>query len=131
MTNRGETNMSSTEGPNAGGPNTDGPIEEKLRRFFQRELTPAAEALRTRGVDLFPLGPDKERETYWEPAPDDEPDFIEVTPENFGAGLEARWNEQGLPELAVLASRLMELAQDLEIQQEQSEELSPFVYVMY
>jgi hypothetical protein len=38
---------------------------------------------------------------------------------------------RGLPELAALAGSLMALADELEIHQEQSEELSPFVYVMY
>lgn len=105
--------------------------KEKLRRFFKSELIPAADALRKRGVELFPLGPDPDRESYWEPAPENEPDFIEVAPEDFGAGLEARWNAEELPELAALAASLMTLANELEIHQEQSEGLSPFVYVMY
>jgi len=105
--------------------------ETKLRRFFQRELTPAAEALRKRSVELIPLGPDPERESWWEPAPDGEPEFIEVGPEEFARQLEERWTAQGLPELAALAAPLMALADQLEIHQEQSEEISPFVYVMY
>jgi hypothetical protein len=37
--------------------------KEKLKRFFTSELVPAADALRTRGVELFPLGPDPDRES--------------------------------------------------------------------
>jgi hypothetical protein len=105
--------------------------ERKLQRFFQKELSPAAAAIRTRGIELFPLGPDPERESYWEPGPEDEPEFIEILPDDFAAALEEYWNAKGLPELAALAAPLMAMARELEIQQEQSEELSPFLYVMY
>ena len=104
--------------------------EDKLRRFFREKLAPAARRLRERGVDLFPTGPDPDAESWWEPGPTEE-EFVELTPEQIEAALAARWQEAELPELAELAGPLMELARELEITEEPSSEVSPFVYVMY
>lgn len=104
--------------------------EDKLRSFFREKLAPAASKLRERGVELFPTGPDPDAESWWEPGPTED-EFVELTPEEIGAALSARWRAAGLPELVALAEPLMELAQELEITEQPSSEVSPFVYVMY
>lgn len=104
--------------------------EAKLRRFFREQLAPAAAALRERGVELFPMGPDPSAESWWEPAPAD-PEFVELDAEAIAPALAERWRAQDLPELAALAESLMELARELEVDEEPSSEVSPFVYVMY
>jgi hypothetical protein len=104
--------------------------EDKLRRFFREKLAPVAQKLRERGVDLFPMGPDPDSESWWEPGPTEEP-FVELAPEEVEAALAARWQAADLPELVALAGPLMELARELEITEEPSSEVSPFVYVMY
>ena len=104
--------------------------EDKLRTFFREKLVPAAMKLRERGVDLFPTGPDPDAESWWEPGPTEE-EFVELSPEQVEAALAARWLAADLPELAALAGPLMELARELEITEEPSSEVSPFVYVMY
>jgi hypothetical protein len=105
--------------------------EAALRRFFESQLVPAAKELRDRGVRFFPLGPEPEAETWYEPPPDAEPEFVEIEPEAFAAELRARWAGEGLPELAALAEPLMALAREVEVGEDESAEISPFVYVMY
>lgn len=105
--------------------------EKGVRRFYREHLLPAAERLRTRGVSFFPLAPDDAEETWYQPPPADVPEFVEVEPEQCEARLRQAWQAQGLPELAALAGPLMALARDLEMDEEQSADVSPFVYVMY
>ena len=104
--------------------------EDRLRDFFRAKLVPAAKKLRERGVNLFPTGPDPDAESWWEPGPSED-ELVELTPEEIEAALAARWQAAGLPELVALAGPLMELARELEITEEPSSEVSPFIYVMY
>jgi hypothetical protein len=104
--------------------------EAKLRAFFREKLVPAAIKLRERGVELFPVGPDPDAESWWEPGPTEE-EFVELAPEEIEAALVARWQAADLPELVALAEPLMKLARELEVTEEPSSEVSPFVYVMY
>lgn len=124
--------MSSTEktGPARSAAEAREAREEKLRSFFREHLAPAGTALRERGVELFPMGPDASAESWWEPAPEG-PEFVELGPGEIAPALAERWRAQGLPELAALAESLMALADELEVEEEPSGEVSPFVYVMY
>jgi hypothetical protein len=100
-----------------------------LRRFWTARVVPAAEALRRRGVRFFPLGPEP-AETWYE-GPPAAPDFRRPEEGALGAELAFRWNAEGFPELAALAAPLEELAGQLEIGEEPTPDISPFVYVMY
>jgi len=102
----------------------------RLRRFFRKRLVPAAEALRARGVSFFPLGPEPEPDS-WYTGPPTEPKFTSLNVDECEAALHELWQGQDLPELAELASEMMNLAKHLEVQEEESEDISPFVYVMY
>ena len=104
--------------------------DARLRRFFRKRLAPAAEKLRGRGVSFFPLGPELEADT-WYTGPPTEPKFTSLKVDECEAALRELWQRQDLPELAELAGELMNLAKHLEVQEEESEDISPFVYVMY
>ncbi|MEO2003489.1 MAG: hypothetical protein ABGY41_05275 [Candidatus Poribacteria bacterium] len=102
----------------------------RLRRFFRKHLLPAAAKLRARGVSFFPLGPEPEAETWYE-GPPTEPKFTSLNVDECEAALRELWQNQDRPELAELAGELMKLAEHLEIHEEESADVSPFVYVMY
>jgi hypothetical protein len=105
--------------------------EAKLRRFYRDELCAAADALSARGVRFFPLGPEPERETWYERVPPGLPELISFEPDEAERLVREQWEREGLPELARLARRLFALAHGLELSEEQSADVSPFVYVMY
>ena len=98
--------------------------------FYERHLLPAAEALRERGVRFFPRGPEPDAESWYE-APPTGPDFRSLDASEIEAALRSLWEGQSLPELAELAAPLLELARTLEVDEEQTGDVSPFVYVMY
>jgi hypothetical protein len=102
----------------------------RLRRFFRKRLLPAAKKLQSRGVSFFELGPDDRAESWYE-GPPSEPKFTSLNLDECEAALRNLWQEQELPELAELATELMQLAQRLEVQKEESSDVSSFVYVMY
>ena len=122
--------MSSIETPTT----SSGSAEERLRRFFEERLTPAAESLRQRGVRFFDgaTTPDSVADgtSWWQPAPG-WPDLSELDPENWVDDLVELWRGQGLDELVALAPEFAELASELELGEESEADLSPFLYVMY
>ena len=105
--------------------------DARLRRFFRDRIVPAAEQLRERGCSFFAEGPDPEASTWWESGSEEEPALIEFEADDAARILHARWTSDGVPELADLAAPLLELAEELKTTQEESGEVSPYVYVMY
>ncbi len=105
--------------------------DERLQRFFERRLAPAAERLRARGVRFFALGPDASDESWYQSAASGQPEFVELGGEEFEAAFRALWESQELPELLELAAELMELARELRQDPQQSSKVSPYVYVLY
>ena len=108
---------------------TDDP-RPRLEAFFARHLVPAAASLRARGVEFFPLGPDAAAPTYWHRR-EDATDYLDsVDPAQTAARLKETWAEH--PELLALVDPLLELASTLVCPaDEQSAEVSPFIYAMY
>lgn len=104
-------------------------IEDRLRAFFAERLVPAAERARARGVSYFPPGPDDEES--WYESPPETPAIMEIDDGQFGAKLKQMWQDQGHPELADLAEAFEELARELELKDDQTEDVSPFMYVMF
>ena len=102
----------------------------RLEAFFAERLVPAAESLRARGVEFFPLGADAGAPTYWHRR-DDATDYLDsVDPAQTAARLKEMWAEH--PELSALVDPLLELASALaRPADEQSPEVSPFIYAMY
>ena len=86
----------------------------------------------SRGAELFPLRPDPSAATYWaERAP--APYVFELDAEDVSGWLRARWEAEGLAELAALAEELGALSRELEqkVVNDESPEISPFVYAMF
>jgi len=104
--------------------------EERLTSYWEQEICRVADSLRARGVTFFAMGPTA-ADSWYTAVPADLPEFVEVEAETAERDLRAMWEAQGLPELAGLAEGLMRLASELQQDEEQSAELSPFVYVMY
>jgi len=105
--------------------------DQRLRQYFAQVLVPAADRLRARGVRLMPLGPEPEADTWYVPGPSGEPEFVEFDVEDCERIMRAFWEAQGCHELAEMAGQLAELAQELEIGEEESSDVSPFIYVMF
>jgi hypothetical protein len=102
-------------------------IEERLDSFYRTRIVTAAAALRARGVDVLEHS---SGDSFYVAAPRD-PDLLEIEAEQFAARLSARWKSEGLSELEPVAHELGELIGELELPSEASEELSPFIYVMF
>jgi len=110
---------------------TDDASRARLDAFFREKLAPLAEALRARGVRFYARGTEAEPGSAWSAPPAGE-DFERFdSPVDLLTALAEQWRGEGLPELAALAPELAALADELEISEEDSDEVSPFVYVMY
>jgi len=106
--------------------------------FFDREIAPLAERERAEQKSLFPLGFDTEAESYFVTplrsvmAPADFELRATESPEIFVEELAALWTREGHSELALMASRLAELAREMATrEQPEAEDLSPFMYAMF
>jgi len=100
-----------------------------VQRFFRKKLVPAAAGVRRRGATFYPAGPDDAASWYCDGP--EEPDLMEIDEGRWAPTLQARWQQEGLPELAALAGPLVDLAARLRSRAPQSAELSPFIYVIY
>ncbi len=105
--------------------------------FFNDLLSPLAVRERDRAKSFFPLGADPRAESYYvEPprrvmaAADFELRAAESLAD-FVKELTALWASEGHEELAALAPRLLALAEEMGEREEQSEDVSPFMYVMF
>jgi len=109
----------------------------KAKAFFERRLMPAARALRSRQGEPFPRGFDPAATTYYErrakatmePADFELPSID--SPQALALALERFWKERSLPELARLAPDLADLAAEVRADDEESGEVSPFIYQMF
>lgn len=104
--------------------------ERRARHYFDTRIVPCAKRLAERGVRFFALGP-TEHESTWYEEPPEQDDFVELEPADLEAALHDHWQAQGYPELAELTSSLLALAEALEVKEQDSADISPFVYVMY
>jgi hypothetical protein len=109
---------------------TENPGFERARELFEAHAVPAGEALRERGARLLPEH-DPAAESHWERHPGT-PLVRADDGANIGDTLAARWSAEGLDELLPLAAGLRELAEELRrTQQEQDEDVSPYIYAMF
>ena len=110
---------------------TESTTSTNVRDFFDTEVAP-----RSAAAALFPTAADPAATTYYVRRR-----HTTMTPASFeilsGAnqqaiedGLKAMWAEQR-PDWVPLAPRVAALAGELHHVQEQEEELSPFIYVMF
>jgi hypothetical protein len=104
--------------------------------FFRDILVPLAETARREEKSFFPLGADPKAKSYYvEPARRvmTSADFELLAAESledFVQELAALWIAEGHGELAALAPQLRELVVQ-EADQDDEEEVSPFIYAMF
>jgi hypothetical protein len=111
--------------------------DRRAADFFRDVLVPAALRERAEGREFFALRPDADAETYYvEPtrrtmSPADFELRAAESVEDFISELAAMWTAEGRGELAAIAARLGELAATLGAGEQQAEDVSPFMYVMF
>jgi hypothetical protein len=110
---------------------------QSVRRFFFDELMPLAAQFRARGEIFFPLSANPSARTYYTKrdktamtAKDFEVAGCDAV-DSFEEALTALWNSQGYPQLTSLAPTLSRLARSFHHIDQQNEEVSPFIYVMF
>lgn len=109
----------------------------EIRRFFEEELLPAAERRRREGRAAFPSGPAPEALSYFKArrrpsmAPADFEQAGIETPEALSTALTDLWRGRGDADLAALAPGVARLAELLRRREEQTDDVSPFIYVMF
>jgi hypothetical protein len=115
----------------------DADKDRSATAFFREVLVPAALRERESGREFFALRPDAAAESYYV-----EPTRREMSPEDFELRasesieafvreLAALWSSEGREELAAMAPRLASLASELREDEQQSDDVSPFMYVMF
>lgn len=105
--------------------------------MFENEIVPLAGRLRAQGRELLPAGPDPALGSYYQRralTTMSRADFEVSGPgsvEDFRAAIMQLWRSQGLSELEPLAPSLARIADAVRLVEEQGDEVSPFVYVMF
>lgn len=110
----------------------------KVDRFFFEILIPLAKELHGKNDSVFFLKKaDAAKDTYFRirkkvtMAPED----FEVTgcnsPEDLKNGLISLWMTEGYTALPIMADAIVELAESAHFSEEESSEVSPFIYVMF
>jgi hypothetical protein len=111
--------------------------DESAAAFFREVLVPVALGERESGREFFALRPEGEAESYYveptrrEMRPEDFELRAADSVEDFVRELAALWSSEGREELAAMAPRLAALASDVREDEEQSGDVSPFMYVMF
>jgi len=111
--------------------------DDAIRRFFDAELLPLAERRRREGRASFPTHPDPAAATYYQTrsktsmAPRDFEVSGTESVAAFEKALADLWRPQGYADLVAVAPGMARLAAMLQQREEQSEEISPFIYVMF
>jgi len=111
--------------------------EGDVKKFFSKEALPLAKKMKAGGKAFFPTSFDAAAQTYYvkrQKTTMTKADFEVAGCDSFEAfekALEEMWRSQGYPELAALAPGLAKLSKALYAAEEQSGEVSPFIYVMF
>jgi hypothetical protein len=103
-----------------------------LERFFQKHLVPLAEKLRAQHVQFFSQGADDDASSWYVDDPADTPELYEFDMADALAELKTLWQRENHGELTPLVEPLAQLAEKLKTKaDDQSDEVSPFMYVMF
>jgi hypothetical protein len=111
--------------------------DESAAAFFREVLVPVALRERESGREFFALRPDAAAESYYvEPTKREmRPEDFELraadSVEDFVRELAALWSSEGREELAAMAPRLAALAAEVRENEGQTDDVSPFMYVMF
>jgi hypothetical protein len=115
----------------------DSAKDESAAAFFREVLVPVAQRERETGREFFALRPDEAAESYYveptkrETRPEDFELRASDSAEDFVRELAALWVSEGREELASMAPRLAALAAEVREDEEQRDDVSPFMYVMF
>lgn len=108
-----------------------------VKQFYYDYLLPLARSLQAQGKTFFDLKPEQtwgsyfkqRKKTVMEPE-----DFELVDCPNFEAleeALKKIWDKEGQSALVQIVPHIVALAKELYLKEEQDEDVSPFVYVMF
>jgi hypothetical protein len=112
-------------------------VDRRLEKFFRSELLRISQQYQREGRPLLAGNPDPKLPTYWrrrDKMKMSKADFESGScrsPDELANALAEMWRQQGLTELSEIAPQLAKLAGRLKRSQHESDEVSPFVYVMY
>lgn len=102
-----------------------------LDNFFEEKIVPLAKAAEESGVEVLQLGLSKEADSYFIDRNDNGNYLHSIDSANTDTELAKLWANDPIPGLSEIASPLMELAEKLHENEEESGEVSPFVYAMF
>jgi len=112
-------------------------IHPKIQLFFEQELIPLAAEMKQQ-QDIIPwISLDADASTYYitrQKTSMSKQDFEiggHSTLETFAADLTTFWNNNDDSNLCELVPSLAELANELHVVEDQNEEISPYVYIMF
>ncbi len=111
--------------------------EGDVKKFFSKEVLPLSKKMTAEGKAFFPTGFEPDEQSYYikrQKTTMAKEDFEVAGCDSFEAfekALAAMWRSQGYPELAALAPGLAGLSKALYSAEEQTGEVSPFIYVMF
>jgi hypothetical protein len=112
-------------------------ISKHVRKVFMKEVVPVSNLSKKREQVFFPLRPDNQLSTYYREREqtamtlgDFEVPGCESS-EKLEKALAELWGSQGYAELVPLAQTTARLAEMLRESEDESQEVSPFIYVMF
>ena len=112
-------------------------VDSTLRAFVVMHMEQLAESRRARGCQELALQPEREEASYFVRRPGSTEVSVSFiveshgSAEEFGVAMQDLWLRRGDPDLARLACALGELALRLRSVDDPSEDLSPYIYVMF
>ena len=112
-------------------------IHPKIQHFFEQELMPLTAKIKQQQKIIPWVHMDADAITYYKTRPKttmSKEDFEtggHSTLESFAADLTSFWDDNKDYNLCELVPQLVELASELRVDEDQNEEISPYIYVMF
>ena len=102
-----------------------------LTDFYQDRITPLANAADDAGVEIFPMGLDPDRESYFTDREAGESYIHAIDSDDLTGELQKLWAADPIPGMAEIAAPLLAIADVLHEKEQTSDEVSPFIYAMF
>ena len=112
-------------------------IHPKIQHFFEQELMPLTAKIKQQQKIIPWVHLDADAITYYKTRPKttmSKEDFEtggHSTLESFAADLTSFWDDNKDYNFCELVPQLVELASELRVDEDQNEEISPYIYVMF
>ena len=112
-------------------------IHPKIQHFFEQELMPLTAKIKQQQEIIPWVRLDADAITYYKTRPKttmSKEDFEiggHSTLESFAADLTSFWDDNKDYNFCELVPQLVELASELRVDEDQNEEISPYIYVMF